>query len=765
MAEARSAQIEIEGPHQRCSSTGTTRSAGSRAFTSASSRPVWTCTRHPASATVAAPSATSSTSARTSSTRRSSAPRDLTRHRRLRDGAVRSQSGISLTCVGVPPDVRAAATRQNGGDEEERPMDAEIAPGLHATRHWHALSDGRVQCDVCPRGCRLREGQRGLCFVRMRAGRASCSRATAARAGSASTRSRRSRSTTSSPARRPVVRDGGLQPRLPVLPELGHHHVAARRTRWRTPPRPTNSRRCRAAGLPKRRLHLQRAGDLPRVRRRHRDRLPGARDRAVAVTNGYLCPGPRAELYAHLDAANIDLKAFDETSNEDLPGAARAGARDARVRAPRNPLLARDHDPGDPRPQRLEREIDALTRWVAGTSGADVPLHFSAFHPGLSMSDRPPTPVATLTRARSNRPGERGAPCLAGNVQDPEGGTTYCHACGEPLIVRDGYAIEAWRLDASGRCRRCGTACAGVFEAHPGTWGPRRLPVRIAAMSGQVRTPAVAGLFLPAEPEGLAATVDDLLATAHQTGTGSTPHAIVVPHAGYAYSGPVAAVAYSAVGATGCRGSARPWSRTTRTTSRSRVQPSPRPTPGRTPLGVVPVARGPQSRRAPKRCGTPPICPTRPSTPSRSSCRFSSGCCSTSSRCCRWSSASMQTDAVADLVAALWGGKRHARRRVHRPQPLSRRRSGTRARPDGPRRRSPACGPEAIADEGACGSRALARPRRARPQGRSHDRAPRTRHLGRHGRRPLPGGRLRRVRSVRVERSPAPRDMPGNTGT
>ncbi len=101
-----------------------------------------------------------------------------------------------------------------------------------------------------------------------------------------------------------------------------------------------------------------------------------------------------------------------------------------------------------------------------------------------------------------------------GNVRDAEGETTFCHACGEPLIVRDGYAIEAWRLDARGCCRCCGTAAPGVFEEHPGDLGaaPPAGPDR--AMSGRIRPPAVAGLFYPAEPAELAATVDDLLAAA-----------------------------------------------------------------------------------------------------------------------------------------------------------------------------------------------------------------------------------------------------------
>jgi pyruvate formate lyase activating enzyme len=69
---------------------------------------------------------------------------------------------------------------------------------------------------------------------------------------------------------------------------------------------------------------------------------------------------------------------------------------------------------------------------------------------------------------------------FTGNIRDPEGQATYCHHCGATLIGRDGYAITAWNLDAGGRCRQCGTPCAGVFEVEPGRWGNRRQAVHLA---------------------------------------------------------------------------------------------------------------------------------------------------------------------------------------------------------------------------------------------------------------------------------------------
>jgi pyruvate formate lyase activating enzyme len=124
-----------------------------------------------------------------------------------------------------------------------------------------------------------------------------------------------------------------------------------------------------------------------------------------------------------------------------------------------------------------DAELEALCAWVVSELGPDVPLHFSAFHPDYRMRDRPQTPPATLARARAiaQRAGVRHA--YTGNVHDPDGGSTYCHACGALLIERDWYQLGRWCLDAVGACMACGARCPGVFEKSPGTWGRRRLPL------------------------------------------------------------------------------------------------------------------------------------------------------------------------------------------------------------------------------------------------------------------------------------------------
>lgn len=201
--------------------------------------------------------------------------------------------------------------------------------------------------------------------------------------------------------------------------------------------------------------------------------------RTVAVTAGYICPEPRREFYAAMDAANIDLKGFTESFYHKLTGAHLADVLDTIEYAVTQTdcwvelttLLIPGHNDSD-------AELDALTKWVVGTLGPDVPLHFSAFHPDYKMLDVPATPASTLRRAREIALGNGVHFAYTGNVRDEDGDTTFCPRCGTAVIVRDWYALLDYRLDASGRCP-CGQQLPGRFAAHPGHWGRRRQPVRL----------------------------------------------------------------------------------------------------------------------------------------------------------------------------------------------------------------------------------------------------------------------------------------------
>jgi pyruvate formate lyase activating enzyme len=131
-------------------------------------------------------------------------------------------------------------------------------------------------------------------------------------------------------------------------------------------------------------------------------------------------------------------------------------------------------------------EIEAESAWLMDRLGPDVPLHFTAFHPDWKLMDRLPTPPQTLRMTRQIA-GDAGLHYVyTGNVHDPAGQTTHCHACGTVLIGRDWYDITAWHLSTDGRCAACGARCQGVFEAIAGQWGPRRQAVKLRASELQI---------------------------------------------------------------------------------------------------------------------------------------------------------------------------------------------------------------------------------------------------------------------------------------
>ncbi len=350
------------------------------------------------------------------------------------------------------------------------------------TTHWRRLPDGRVQCDVCPRECRMRPGQRGLCFVRG-----------ASADGVVLTGWGRASGFCLDPIEKKplahflpgtaVLSFGTAGCNLAcdfcqnwdisktremerLMDEADPRRIAdeALRTGARSVAFTYNdpvifleyalavARECRARGL-----------------------------RTVAVTAGYVKPAARAEFFSEMDAANVDLKAFSERFYRERTKAGLRPvldtlaylARETRVWLEVTTLLI----PGE---NDSDDELDAMTRWLAANVGQDVPLHFSAFRPEYRMQSTPATPHATLARARSIALGNGLRHVYVGNVRDPQRQSTCCPCCGERVIGRDWHAITSWRMTADGRCAACGTPLAGVFEAHPGAWGRRRVPIRLS---------------------------------------------------------------------------------------------------------------------------------------------------------------------------------------------------------------------------------------------------------------------------------------------
>ncbi len=350
------------------------------------------------------------------------------------------------------------------------------------TRYWHRLEDGRAQCDVCPRYCKLHEGQRGLCFVRANRGGEIVLTSYGRSSGFCVDPIEKKPLNHFLPGT-PVLSFGTAGCNLACkfcqnwdISKSREMDILADRASPETIARAARELGCASVAYTYNDpvIFLEYAIDVAKACRER-----GIK--SVAVTAGYMCDEPRREFYRHMDAANVDLKAFTEEFYWKLTGGHLQPVLDTlkylkhetRVWFETTTLLIPGHNDSD-------RELNDMTRWVVENLGPDVPMHFTAFHPDWKILDVPPTPPATLTRARAIalKNGVRYA--YTGNVHDQAGGSTYCHRCGAKLIGRDGYEISVWNLGENGTCRSCGTICAGVFEARPGHWGARRQPVRLA---------------------------------------------------------------------------------------------------------------------------------------------------------------------------------------------------------------------------------------------------------------------------------------------
>ena len=353
-------------------------------------------------------------------------------------------------------------------------------------RYWHQISDGRLQCDVCPRYCKLREGQRGLCFVRARANDEIV----------LTTYGRSSGFCVDPIEKKPL---NHFLPGTPVLSfgTAGCNLACKFCQNWDI----SKSReldRLQASASPRAIAEAAVETSCHSVAFTYNDPvifLEYAIDvaaachehgvKTVAVTAAYVSNEPREAFFRQIDAANVDLKAFTDRFYWKVCGGHLEPVLDTIK------YLKHETDvwielttlliPGE---NDSEAEIEEMTQWIMEQLGADVPLHFTAFHPDWKMMDKPRTPLQTLIRSRDIALNIGLRYVYTGNVHDFQGSSTYCHHCGDILIGRDWYELSTWNLAVEnhrGRCGKCGTPVAGVFDGSPGQWGAKRLPIHIAA--------------------------------------------------------------------------------------------------------------------------------------------------------------------------------------------------------------------------------------------------------------------------------------------
>jgi len=351
------------------------------------------------------------------------------------------------------------------------------------TQYWHLLADGRAQCDLCPRECKLKPGQRGLCFVRANID-----------GEIVLTSYGRSSGFCIDPIEKKPLNH--FLPGTAVLSfgtagcnlacKFCQNWDISKSREFDTLAATASAEKiadtayqygCRSVAFTYNDPVIFHEYAIDVAAACHEKNI-----KTVAVTAGYICEQPRQEFFSSMDAANIDLKAFTEDFYYHLTGAHLQPVLDTLIYLKHRTSVWFELTtlliPGK---NDSQKELTEMCQWIVRELGPDVPIHFTAFHPDYKMQDIPSTPPASLSFARQLAIDTGIRYAYTGNVHDKPGESTCCHQCGQRLIGRDWYELSEWRLklDASGRavCNQCGTVCAGVFEEKPGNWGAKRQPI------------------------------------------------------------------------------------------------------------------------------------------------------------------------------------------------------------------------------------------------------------------------------------------------
>ena len=366
------------------------------------------------------------------------------------------------------------------------PPDEELrADGAKVGGWWHAVDDaGRVACDLCPRGCSLKPGDRGFCFVREN------------RDGQMllSTYGRSTGFCIDPIEKKPL---NHFYPGSSVLSfgtagcnlgckfcqnwDISKSREVERLSELATPEMVAEAARqhnCRSVAYTYNDpvVWAEYAIDTARA-----CRAVGVK--SVAVTAGYMTPASRGPFYEFMDAANVDLKAFSEEFYVQLTYSHLQPVLDTLAWLKRetnvwfeitNLLIPQANDDVD--------EWRQMCDWILAEVGDEVPVHFTAFHPDFRLRDRTPTPPDMLVAAHELALKQGIKYVYTGNVDDVKHQSTYCPHCGQLVIERNWYDLGVYRLQGN-CCTQCGGRIAGHFAEAPGTWGRRRQPVRIALFS------------------------------------------------------------------------------------------------------------------------------------------------------------------------------------------------------------------------------------------------------------------------------------------
>jgi pyruvate formate lyase activating enzyme len=347
-------------------------------------------------------------------------------------------------------------------------------------RWWQSQTDGRILCNLCPRHCRVNNGQRGFCFVRQNVDNQMV----------LTTYGRSSGFCIDPVEKKPL---NHFFPGTSILSlgtagcnlgckfcqnwDISKSREFERLSEIATPEQIARAAKqygCKSVAFTYNDPVIWAEYAIDIAKECHKIGI-----KTVAVTAGYITKEARPEFYEHMDAANVDLKGFTERFYHEITLGRLQDVLDTLVFLKKETkvwfeittLLIPDEND-------QEEDIAKMSEWILNNLGPDVPLHFTAFHPDYKMIDKPPTPPQTLQRSRDIALSKGLHFVYTGNIHDHVGASTYCSGCGELLIERDWYVLGKYNL-VDGKCRNCATVAPGFFENVPGTWGAKRLPIEI----------------------------------------------------------------------------------------------------------------------------------------------------------------------------------------------------------------------------------------------------------------------------------------------
>jgi pyruvate formate lyase activating enzyme len=341
-----------------------------------------------------------------------------------------------------------------------------MIPQNHPTKYWHKLPNGRIQCDLCPQACKLNEGQRGICFVRMRADDQIV----------LTTYGRSSGFAIDPVEKKPLnhflpgsavysfgTAGCNLLCKFCQNWDISKAHETDILNKTGSPQSIAKTAKeygCKSVAFTYNEpiIFMEYAIDVAIECRK-------LGLKTIAVTNGFVCDEPRKEFFSYMDAATVGLKGFTERMYKEVTGSHLQPILDTLIYLKQSTkvwfeiaslLIPDENDSAS--------EIEAETNWFKENLGASVPVHFTAFYPAWKMLDKPSTPLETLVRARDIAMKNGLRYVYTGNVYHPEGGKTFCYNCKKCVIARNGYEIAEYHLDHAGNCNFCQTKCDGVFE-------------------------------------------------------------------------------------------------------------------------------------------------------------------------------------------------------------------------------------------------------------------------------------------------------------